>query len=134
MAVFEGSAFQMKKITLKIGDETGFFARGRLIANAVDRGEPLRDACILSFEDPADVARLLTTARLALFRTVKLQPGSITQIADRLQRDRSAVKRDIDALSAAGLLIVAERVLPGHGKMKEVRAAARHISLRADLS
>ena len=46
-------------------------------------------------------------------------PGSITDIAARLQRDRSAVKRDLDELEQVGLVTIAEKVLPGHGRMKE---------------
>ena len=75
--------------------------------------------------------KLITTARLALFRAVKERPGSITDISERLHRDRSAVKRDIDELVRAGLVTVANKVLPGHGRMKEVRATAQSFSLQA---
>ena len=77
--------------------------------------------------------RLMTSARLALFRAVKEQPGSITAIAQRLHRDRSAVKRDLDALLAAGMVTVDEKVLPGHGRMREVRAIAHSVRLQADV-
>ncbi len=59
---------------------------------------------IISFEDPADVMKLITATRLALFRAVKEAPGSITEIAARLHRDRSAVKRDLDELEHVGLV------------------------------
>ncbi|TAH43522.1 MAG: MarR family transcriptional regulator [Betaproteobacteria bacterium] len=124
----------MSKLTIKTGTEEDFFKRGRQLAKAADRGEHLPEERILSFEDPADVMKLITTTRLALFRTVKEMPGSITEIADRLHRDRSAVKRDIDELERAGLLTVAEKVLPGHGRMKEVRATANRFSLQAEIA
>lgn len=121
----------MKKLILKTGTEQDFFKRGRKIAKAADLGQPIPEETIISFEDPADVTKLITTARLALFRAVKECPGSITQISTRLRRDRSAVKRDIDELERAGLLLVSTKVLPGHGRMKEVSAAAPQFNLQA---
>ena len=124
----------MTKLTVKTGTEDDFFKRGRQLAKAADRGEQLPDERIVSFEDPADVIKLITTARLALFRAVKEMPGSITQISERLHRDRSAVKRDVDELERAGLVMITEKVLSGHGRMKEVRATASRISLQAEVA
>ncbi len=124
----------MTKLTIKTGTEDGFFKHGRQLAKAADRGEPLPDERIISFEDPADVMKLITAARLALFRAVKEMPGSITQISERLHRDRSAVKRDVDELERAGLVTIADRVLPGHGRMKEVRATASRFSLQVEVA
>lgn len=124
----------MTKLTIKTATEDDFFRRGRQLARAVDRGEALPDERIISFEDPADVMKLITAARLALLRTVKEMPGSITEISARLHRDRSAVKRDIDELERAGLVTIAEKVLPGHGRMKEVRATAMRFSLQAEVA
>lgn len=124
----------MTKLIVKTGTEEDFFKRGRQLARAADRGERLPDERIISFEDPADVMKLITSARLALFRTVKEMPGSITEISGRLHRDRSAVKRDVDELERAGLVTVSEKVLPGHGRMKEVRATALRFSLQAEIA
>ncbi|MGB4911601.1 MAG: MarR family transcriptional regulator [Candidatus Dechloromonas phosphoritropha] len=124
----------MTKLTIKTGTEGDFFKRGRQLARAADRGEQLPDERIVSFEDPADLMKLITATRLALFRAVKEMPGSITQISERLHRDRSAVKRDVDELELAGLVTITEKVLPGHGRMKEVRATANRFSLQADVA
>lgn len=124
----------MSKITIKTGKEEDFFKRGRQLAKAADRGDQLPDERIISFEDPADVMKLITSARMALFRAVKEMPGSITQISERLHRDRSAVKRDLDELERAGLVTIADKVLPGHGRMKEVRATANRFSLQAEVA
>lgn len=124
----------MTKLTIKTGTEEDFFMRGRQLAKAADRGEQLPDERIVSFEDPADLMKLITAARLALFRAVKEMPGSITQISERLHRDRSAVKRDVDELARAGLVTIADKVLPGHGRMKEVRATANRFSLQAEVA
>ena len=53
----------MTKLTIKTGTEEDFFKRGRLLAKAADRGEQLPDERIISFEDPADVMKLITAAR-----------------------------------------------------------------------
>ncbi len=124
----------MNKLTIKTGTEEDFFNRGHRLAEAADAGDRLPDELILSFEDPADVMKLMTSTRLTLFRAIKEAPGSITTIAERLHRDRSAVKRDVDEMARAGLVTVTEKSLPGHGRMKEVRAAANRFSLQAEFS
>jgi len=124
----------MSKVIVKTGATEDFFKRGRKIAKLADQGARLAEEKIISFEDPGDVLRLLTAARLSLFRTIKERPGSITDVAERLHRDRSAVKRDVDALERVGLVQVNPKVLPGHGWMKEVSVAARQFRLEAQLA
>ncbi len=124
----------MNTLTIKTGTEEDFFKRGRKLAKLADQGARLPEECVLSFEDPADILKLLTAARLALFRSIKEQPGSITAISERLHRDRSAVKRDVDELAKVGLVQVESKPLPGHGQMKEVRATAQRFKLEAQLA
>ena len=124
----------MSKITIKTGTPEQFFERGRRVAQLADHGKRIAAHTILSFEDPADVLKLLTPARLALFQAARDEPGSITELSERLNRDRSAVKRDVDELEKAGLLKTETRVLPGHGRMKHVRLAARKFRLEAQLA
>lgn len=119
------------KTVIKTGNVEGFFKRGRDIARQADAGKPIPAERVITYEDPEDLARILTSAKIALFRAVKEQPGSITDIATRLQRDRSAVKRDIDDLQQAGLVSVEEKPYPGHGRLKEVRASADQVILEA---
>lgn len=123
----------MSKLTIKTATEEEFFKRGKKLAKLADAGKPIPKESVISFEDPADVLQLLTAARLELFSAIKEQPGSITAISERLHRDRSAVKRDVDVLAQAGLVNVAVKPLPGHGRMKEVRAAAERFRLEAVL-
>lgn len=121
----------MKNVTLKAGNEQDFFGRGKVLARLADAGQPMPEERTVSFEDPADLLRLLTASRLEVFRSVKSEPGSITVIAGRLQRDRSAVKRDVDQLAQVGLVTIETKPLPGHGHMKEIRAAAGIFRLEA---
>ena len=121
----------MKNVTLKAGNEQDFFRRGQALARLGDAGQSIPEERTVSFEDSAQLLRLLTASRLDVFRSVKGEPGSITVIAGRLHRDRSAVKRDIDQLAQVGLLTIETKTLPGHGHMKEVRANAGVFRLEA---
>lgn len=124
----------MKRVRVKGRTTEDFFQRGKDVARRADRGEPLAEEMSLSFEDTADMLALLTPRRVELFREIKVRPGSLTDLSLRLKRDRSAVKRDVDALERAGLVVVSVKKLPGHGLMKEVRAAARRIKVQAEVA
>lgn len=124
----------MTKLTIKTGTTEEFFVRGRRLARTADRGEALPDERVVSFEDPAELIKLVSAGRLALFRAVKEQSGSITELARRMHRDRSSVKRDVDELERFGLVTVSSTLLPGHGRMKEVRATASRFRLQAEVA
>jgi predicted transcriptional regulator len=121
----------MRNINVNNGTAGDFFQRGREIARKVDRGEALEPEYTLTFEDPGDMFTVMSPARLEIFRAAKAEPASITAIAQRLHRDRSSVKRDVDILAAAGLLDIEDTPLPGHGRQKYVSAAADRICLQA---
>ncbi|MEM5426768.1 helix-turn-helix domain-containing protein [Paraburkholderia ferrariae] len=121
----------MKKLRIGLGTPDDFFAQGKRIARAADRGESIAETFSVEFEDPEDLVQLLTRARLGVFRTVKAEPASVSAIARRLHRDRSAVKRDVDVLRDAGLVIVENMPNPGRGAREIVRATAAHVELRA---
>lgn len=124
----------MSTLTLMSGNEDHFFKRGKHLAELADTGKPIQQELVISFEDPGTLLKLLTSAKFDLFRVIKEHPDSITRIAERLGRDRSAVKRDIDQLAKAGILTIEERVLPGHGRMKQVRVAASQFKLEAQFA
>ena len=123
----------MKQVTVKTAKEADFFQRGREIARLADRAEALPEECIISFEDPAEMLKLLTTARLALLQKVKEQPGSITQLAHRLHRDRSAVKRDVEMLARYGLVAVEPSLSSGHAPVEEIHPRAERLRLEASI-
>lgn len=123
----------MKKVTIGLGDENEFFERGRRIAKAVDNGEAIPEEAVVTFGDPVELVRALTPSRLELVAAVKAQPDSIQGIADRVHRDRSAVRRDLQALIDAGIVLVERRVLPGHGTMKFLQVPAKKVVLQAVL-
>jgi predicted transcriptional regulator len=119
---------------LHIADEKNFFKSGQRIAILADAGQVIEEEKTISFEDPEDLLQVLTTARLAVMRVVLERPRSITEIAELLGRDRSAVKRDITLLAGAGLVVVEDKPLPGHGRKKEVRPTAGTLRMEAILS
>ena len=138
----------MKQVTVTLGDEDAFFARGKTIAAIADAGKPIPNEWIISFGDPADLLKMLTPARLELIGALKSGPSSITAISDRLKsgpssitaisdrlnRDRSSVSKDVEQLQVCGLLHVVQKVLPGHGKQKEVSLTAPRMQLQAMLT
>ena len=124
----------MSKITVRLGGADEFFEAGRKLAKLADAGKPIPRRQVIAFEEPGDLLRFLTPARLALFRAIKSHPGSITAIAARLRRDRSAVTRDVAALGRFGLVQVSQCVHPGHGRRTEVRAGAEEIRLEATVA
>lgn len=121
----------MRNVIVNTGTAEDFFARSREIARKIDQGEPLEPEFTLTFENPGDMFAVMTPARLEVFRAAKAEPASITAIAQRLHRDRSTVKKDVDILAAAGLLDIEETLLPGHGRQKFISAAADKIYLQA---
>lgn len=123
----------MMKLTISSGTVEDFFRRGRELASKLDRGEQISEERLLTFEDASDILELLTNARMALFQEVSHEPGSIADLARRLHRDRSAVKRDVDILASAGLLYVEARPNSGHGRMKLVQATSKRFSLVAQV-
>lgn len=96
------------------------------------RSARLDDAYIVTIGDPAAAAHLLSRTRIDLFRAIKTEPepATINRLAARLQRDRSGVSRDVDALACAGLVSVETALNPGHGTLKLVRAVASRIDVR----
>lgn len=51
----------MTHIVVKIETEEEIFARGHQLAHSADRGEPLPEERILSFEDPEELTKFLVS-------------------------------------------------------------------------
>ena len=124
----------MKKIVITHGTEQGFFNRGRALAKRLDRGKRIKAREItatITFEAVGDLVHALSPARLELIQAVKNEPGSITGLARRLNRDRSAVTRDVELLRQLGILEVEDRPEPGHHRQKWVSPRAPVMKLEA---
>jgi predicted transcriptional regulator len=110
-----------------------FFARARGAAQKADRGQSFSGAEVLSFEDPARMFAVLSEARRAIMAQVMQEPKSVSELADALGRNRSAITKDVHLLEQSGLLDSLRLPNPGHGVRRVVRAKARRIELTAVL-
>jgi predicted transcriptional regulator len=127
----------MKKTVkdLKVGAGTAeaFFERSLTRARKLDRGEKLPTEMRLTFEDPADLLRVLTAQRVRVLHAVRMKPVAVSDLAILLKRDRTAVKRDVRILTSFGLLKSHEETNPGHGRRKIVEPLASLYELVATI-
>jgi predicted transcriptional regulator len=110
----------------------GWVKRGRARAKAMDEGRDFPASKGITFENATEMVRLLTPARLDLFKTVKNQTVSIKDLAATIGRDTSAVRRDVTALEKFGIVSSHQVANPGHGRVRMVSGPSS-ISITADL-
>ena len=123
----------MRKTEIRVERTDTFFKRGRKIAKVADQGDAIPFSRVVAFEDVAALLHVLTPKRVLLLKQVKARPTSISLLAKELKRDRSAVTRDVQVLERFGVVEVAEKPLPGHGKQKWITPLAGEIRLTAIL-
>lgn len=123
----------MRKTEIRVESSDVFFERGRRTARLADRGGRIPASRIVAFEDAESLLSVLTEKRVTLLKQVKETPGSITVLAGKLGRDRSAVTRDVQLLERFGVIQVTQKTLPGHGRQKWISPVARAIQLTAEL-
>lgn len=87
----------------------------------------------LTFEDPADLLQLLTAPRVGILRAVRQQPAPVSDLARLLNRDPSAIKRDVKFLASFGLVKTCEEINPGHGRRRIVQPLASKYELLATI-
>ena len=114
----------MKSIKVRIAADgaSGFFGRARERARKLDQGEELEPGVVVSFEDPADMMRILSAERIRLLRLAKQKPAAVSDLAGKLKRDTRAVSRDVDLLEEFGLLRSQYEANPGHGKRRIIHS------------
>ena len=97
------------------------------------RGERVVPERRIMFEHPEDMIALMTPHRIRLYREVKDRALSVTDLAKALDRNRSAVSRDVKVLWERRLVKLTRMVNPGHGVVTLVSARSKHVELRARL-
>ena len=110
----------------------GFFSRAREHARKLDEGEALEPEITISFENPADMIRVLSAERIRLLKMAK-KPSPVVELANCLKRDTRAVSRDIDLLENFGLLHSRYVPNPGHGRRRVVETRAAKYQLVANI-
>ncbi len=122
-----------KNLKVSTGTSDAFFGRSLTRARKLDAGEKLPAEMRLTFEDPADLLRVLTAQRLRVLHAVRKKPAAVTDLAIVLKRDRTAVKRDVKILKSFGLVKIHEETNPGHGRRKIVEPLAWRYELVATI-
>jgi predicted transcriptional regulator len=118
-----------KKLKVSTGTTRAFFERSLNRARKLDRGEKLPAEMRLTFEDPADLLRVLTAQRVRVLDAVRKKPAPVSELAMVLKRDRTAVKRDVKILTSFGLVKIHEETNPGHGRRRTVEPLAAKCEL-----
>jgi len=85
----------MRKAEIRVAPVEAFFERGRALAHLADRARRIPPRQVVTFDDIESLLQVLTTKRVLLLKQVRTAPGSITDLARKLKRDRSAVTRDV---------------------------------------
>ncbi len=123
----------MTKVSIQTGDVAGFFARAKEAARKADQGRAFGEKVTLSFEDPQRMFTVLSESRRRLMLEIMDQPKTINDLTSRLQRNRSAITKDLGLLEKVGLVVSSRQANPGHGIQKMVRAIAPKIKMVATL-
>lgn len=87
----------------------------------------------MTFEDPADLIRVLSAERVRVIHAVREKPAPVSELAATLGRDRKAVRRDVSLLESFGLVHAREEANPGHGRRRIIEPRAAKYQLVATI-
>jgi predicted transcriptional regulator len=123
----------MSKVIVRTGSTSHFFARAKTAARRADQGQRLEKCVTFSFEDPQRMFSVLSEARRQLMLEVMQEPKTISELSQKLHRNRAAITKDIGMLEKLGLVVATRQTNPGHGIQKVVRSIAPKIEMVATL-
>jgi len=123
----------MSNVLVQTSDTAAFFDRARTAAQKADRGDFFEEKLTLSFEDPKRMFAVLSEQRRRLMLEVMREPKTISELAKRLNRNRSTITKDVGVLERAGLVKSTKQSNPGHGVQKLVCALAAKIEVSTTL-
>lgn len=123
----------LTKVVIRTGGVNAFFARAKEAAHRADRGQVFEGTVTLAFEDSQRMFAVLSETRRRLMLEVMREPQTINELTQRLNRNRSAITKDVDLLEKIGLVVSQRQVNPGHGIQKVVRSIAPKIEMVATL-
>ncbi len=124
----------MNKVVMRSSEPDDFFTRAKAAAKRADQGDQFDGTITLSFADPQRMFSVLTKARRNLMHELIQQPKTINELSIKLNRNRSAISKDVNLLEKAGLLVSKVEANPGHGVHKLVQAVASKIEITATLA
>lgn len=121
------------RVTVSSGSVEAFAGRSLERARRLDRGEKPAPEITMTFEDPADLVRVLSAERVRVIHAVREKPAPVSELAVTLRRDRKAVKRDVALLESFGLVNSREEINPGHGRKRVIEPRAAKYQLVATI-
>lgn len=121
------------RVTVSSGSVEAYMGRSVERARKIDRSERLPSEITMTFEDPADLVRVLSAERVRVIRAVREKPAPVSELAVILRRDRKAVKRDVSLLESFGLVNAREEINPGHGRRRIIEPLAVKYQLVATI-
>jgi predicted transcriptional regulator len=120
---------------VQLQNDDDFFAHARQRVRDISDGHPIQAVANVSFNSVQAFLNVMTPKRYELLKAVK-ESGpfdSIELLAAALGRDRGTVSKDVKSLGEAGLIVVRDVVLPGHGRRSEIRPVARTLKVEFSL-
>ena len=118
-ATLVGGTWQIvTKVVIRTDDAGGLFARAKDAARRADRAHAFGGAVTLIFENTQRKFSMLSGARCRFVLEVMLDPKSISELPNRLRRNRSAITKDVGLLEKFCLLVSQRQVNPGYGIQK----------------
>lgn len=120
-------------VTVSSATVDAFIERSVERARKLDRGEKLPAEIAMTFENPSDLIRVLSAARVRVLRAVRAKPAPVSELAATLRRDRKAVRRDVSLLESFGLVSAREEPNPGHGRRRVIEPRAAKYRLVATI-
>ena len=121
------------RVTVSSGSAGAFIGRSLERARKMDRGEKLPSEMTMTFEDPADLVRVLSAERVRVIHAIRKKPAPVLELAATLRRDRKAVKRDVTLLEFFGLVNAREEINPSHGRKRIIEPRAAKYQLVATI-
>lgn len=122
------------KAIVKTGSVDDFFSTVGSVMQAADNRKPIIPKTkTLTFEDPLEMLRFLSRAKILLINRIRKHPDTIKNLAKDTHRKESAVSRDISELEEVGLVKSHSVVNPGHGRRKIIELTATELKLEASI-
>lgn len=110
-----------------------FVQRARQAARMADAGEPSPNVHTLVFHQLEDLLTTLTPPRCRLLAAVLTKPKAVSELQVELRRSRKALREDVTALTAVGLLVEVPNAAAGGRTQLRLQAAASQIEIRATI-
>jgi predicted transcriptional regulator len=109
--------------------------RSRAVARAIDeQAAQLPHAVRYEATEFETFLKAMSPKRLMLLKALTPDGISVTELAQKMDRDPSAIRKDLNALDALGLISSVTVLNPGHGLKKIVRPVAAHIEIKGAFS